>query len=174
MYLTAVETPRQEVLHPPQVTPEVFEKFLPYAIALDAENAWSRKFEAEAARAGEAPGQKSYTPPWYSGSSFDRAPLLRAPPRPRICGSRRSPGRDLPPPPQGPPEVCEKPVHYASPFSTETARARKIAAHPPLAEVARRQRTPPPGRLGCSPYTRPPLFRAPPRLRICGSRRSRR
>ncbi len=72
MYLTAVETPRLEVLHPPQVTPEVFEKFLPYAIALDAENAWSRKFEADAARAADAPGRAGYTPVWYSGSSFDR------------------------------------------------------------------------------------------------------
>ncbi len=72
MFLMTAEKDRLEVLHPPQVTPEVFEKFLPYAIALDAENAWSRKFEAEAARAGEAPGQSSYTPAWYSGSSFDR------------------------------------------------------------------------------------------------------
>jgi uncharacterized membrane protein YgcG len=71
-YLTAVETPRLEVLHPPQVTPDVFEKFLPYAIALDAENAWSRKFEAEAARAAQATERTSYTPVWYSGSSFDR------------------------------------------------------------------------------------------------------
>jgi len=70
LYLTAVETPRLEVLHPPQITPEVFEKFLPYAIALDAENAWSRKFEAEAARAGEAPRGTTYRPVWYSGSSF--------------------------------------------------------------------------------------------------------
>ena len=72
LYLTAVEQPQLEVLHPPQVTPEIFEKFLPYAIALDAENAWSRKFEADAARAGEAPQQASYSPGWYSGSSFSR------------------------------------------------------------------------------------------------------
>src|SRR5262249_34992939 len=72
MYLTAVETPRLEVLHPPQVTPEVFEKSLPSAIALDAESAGSRKFEADAARAGEAPKSASYTPGWYSGSSFSR------------------------------------------------------------------------------------------------------
>jgi uncharacterized membrane protein len=72
MFLMTAEKDRLEVLHPPQVTPAVFEKFLPYAIALDAENAWSRKFEAEVARAGEAPGQGGYTPAWYSGSSFDR------------------------------------------------------------------------------------------------------
>jgi uncharacterized membrane protein YgcG len=72
MFLTTAEKPRLEVLHPPEVTPEVFEKYLPYAIALDVENEWSRKFEAEAARAGLAPERQSYSPSWYSGSSFNR------------------------------------------------------------------------------------------------------
>ena len=72
MFLTTAEKDRLEVLHPPQVTPEVFEKFLPYAIALDAENAWSRKFEAEAAAAGVGPDQRGYVPGWYSGPSFGR------------------------------------------------------------------------------------------------------
>jgi len=69
MYLSTAETPRLEMLHPPAVTPEVFEKFLPYAIALDCENAWSKKFEAEAAAAGTTPDQ-GYTPVWYSGGSY--------------------------------------------------------------------------------------------------------
>ena len=72
LFLTTAEKPRLEVLHPPHVTPEVFEKYLPYAIALDSENEWSRKFEAEAAQAGVAPQQRSYSPSWYSGSSFRR------------------------------------------------------------------------------------------------------
>ena len=72
MFLTTAEKPRLEVLHPPNITPEVFEKYLPYAIALDSENAWSRKFEAEAAQAGMAPDTKNYSPGWYSGSSFNR------------------------------------------------------------------------------------------------------
>ena len=72
MFLMTAEKDRLEVLHPPQVTPEVFEKFLPYAIALDAENAWSKKFEEEAARAGVASAERTYTPSWYSGSSFSR------------------------------------------------------------------------------------------------------
>ncbi len=60
------------MLNPPQVTPEVFEKFLPYAIALDCENQWSKKFEAEAAAAGMTPNQSGgyYTPLWYTGSNF--------------------------------------------------------------------------------------------------------
>jgi uncharacterized membrane protein YgcG len=74
MFLVTAEKARLEALNPPQVTPEVFERFLPYAIALDCENQWSKKFEAEAAAAGMSPnsGYNSYTPLWYSGSSFSR------------------------------------------------------------------------------------------------------
>ena len=73
LFLVTAEKDRLEALNPPNVTPEVFEKFLPYAIALDCENQWSKKFEAEAAAAGVAPnaGGSYYTPLWYSGSSFD-------------------------------------------------------------------------------------------------------
>jgi uncharacterized membrane protein YgcG len=73
MFLVTAEKDRLEALNPPQVTPEVFEKFLPYAIALDCENQWSKKFEAEAAAAGVSPNSSSgsYSPVWYSGSSFN-------------------------------------------------------------------------------------------------------
>jgi uncharacterized membrane protein len=69
MFLETAEKDRLEMLHPPQVTPEVFEKYLPYAIALDCENQWSKKFEAEAAAAGLDTNQ-GYRPYWYSGSNF--------------------------------------------------------------------------------------------------------
>jgi hypothetical protein len=72
MFLVTTERERLEVLHPPDVTPELFEKYLPYAIALDAENEWSRKFEIEAARAGMSPEQAHRPPHWYSGSHFGR------------------------------------------------------------------------------------------------------
>ena len=74
MFLNTTEKDRLEVLNPPQVTPEVFEKFLPYAIALDCENQWSKKFEAEAAAAAAAGdtryGYNTYSPIWYSGGNF--------------------------------------------------------------------------------------------------------
>jgi uncharacterized membrane protein YgcG len=74
MFLNTAEKDRLEVLNPPQVTPEVFEKFLPYAIALDCENQWSKKFEAEAAAAAAAGntsyGYAGYAPIWYSGGNF--------------------------------------------------------------------------------------------------------
>jgi uncharacterized membrane protein YgcG len=74
LFLVTAEKDRLEKLNPPEITPEVFERFLPYAIALDCENEWSKRFEAEAAAAGTAPGSpySGYTPVWYSGSSFDR------------------------------------------------------------------------------------------------------
>jgi uncharacterized membrane protein YgcG len=73
LFLVTAEKDRLEALNPPNVTPEVFERFLPYAIALDCENQWSKKFEAEAAAAGvpRDAGGNSYTPTWYSGGSFD-------------------------------------------------------------------------------------------------------
>ncbi len=62
------------MLNPPNVTPAVFEKFLPYAIALDCENQWSKKFEAEAAAAGAgADDHYGYTPAWYYGNNFGRS-----------------------------------------------------------------------------------------------------
>jgi hypothetical protein len=72
MFLVTAEKDRLEKLNPPEITPQVFEKFLPYAMALDAENEWSKKFEEEAAKAGRMPQGTTYTPGWYSGSSFSR------------------------------------------------------------------------------------------------------
>ena len=73
IFLNTAEKDRLEKLNPPNVTPAVFERFLPYAIALDCENQWSKRFEAEAAAAGTVPsaGRGGYIPIWYSGGSFD-------------------------------------------------------------------------------------------------------
>ncbi len=72
LFLDTAEKDRLEMLNPPNVTPEVFEKFLPYAIALDCENQWSKKFEAQAAAAAASAGTTPYvySPLWYSGSNF--------------------------------------------------------------------------------------------------------
>jgi hypothetical protein len=71
LFLDTAEKDRLEILNPPNVTPALFEKFLPYAIALDCENSWSKKFETEAARAGTSTGGSGgYTPLWYSGGNF--------------------------------------------------------------------------------------------------------
>ncbi|MBN2676176.1 MAG: DUF2207 domain-containing protein [Alphaproteobacteria bacterium] len=46
LYLETAEKLRLEGLHPPDITPDVFEKYLPYAIALEVENAWAKNFVA--------------------------------------------------------------------------------------------------------------------------------
>ena len=69
MYLSVAEKERLELLHPPEKTPELFEKYLPYAFALDVENEWSEQFAEVLAQAAAA-GQ-SYSPSWYAGRSWN-------------------------------------------------------------------------------------------------------
>jgi len=68
MFLSAVEKDRLNMLNPPRLTPQLFEKYLPYALALDVEQQWSEQFAEALAQVGErAP---AYSPTWYSGSSW--------------------------------------------------------------------------------------------------------
>lgn len=64
MFLETTEEERFKELYPPDITPEVFEKFLPYAIALNIENAWSKKCEAAIGKAEF----EAYKPTWYVGT----------------------------------------------------------------------------------------------------------
>jgi len=68
LYLSKAEAHRLEVLHPPEKTPELFETYLPYALALDVEHAWSEQFSDVLAAAGK--DGLVYSPTWYRGSSF--------------------------------------------------------------------------------------------------------
>ena len=70
LYLSVAEKDRLEVLNPPEKTPELFEKYLPYALALDVENEWSEQF-AEVLAKVQVDGQP-YTPSWYQGNSWNR------------------------------------------------------------------------------------------------------
>lgn len=71
-FLGAVEGDPMNRANPPSKTPEVFEKFLPYALALDVEQAWAEKFSGVLGAAGQAPaGNGAYCPAWYSGSSWN-------------------------------------------------------------------------------------------------------
>jgi len=63
-YLGVAEEDRLNALNPPDKTPELFERFLPYAIALDVENAWAKRFAGVLAAAGAA----AATTGWYAGS----------------------------------------------------------------------------------------------------------
>jgi uncharacterized membrane protein YgcG len=67
---TADEGTRLEALNPPAKTPELFERMLPYAIALDVENSWAEKFKnvlAAAAAAPAAAATAAAVSHWYSG-----------------------------------------------------------------------------------------------------------
>lgn len=64
MYLNTAEQDRLDRMQSPELTPEVFETFLPYAFALGVENNWcerfTRQFPAEITGDG-------YQPAWYVG-----------------------------------------------------------------------------------------------------------
>jgi uncharacterized membrane protein YgcG len=64
LYLSVAEKEGLNMRNPPEKTPELFEKYLPFALALDVENAWSEKFAEVLA---QAQTQHGYSPTWYSG-----------------------------------------------------------------------------------------------------------
>ncbi len=68
MYLATAERDLLNAAHPPDKTPELFEKFLPYALALDVENDWAEKFTDVLAQA--AAGEGGYSPTWYHGAAW--------------------------------------------------------------------------------------------------------
>jgi uncharacterized membrane protein len=75
MFLTAVDADRLQTLQttiPPEKTPQLFERFLPYALALGVEHAWAEQFSQVLARAvaAGAGGGTSYSPSWYAGAGF--------------------------------------------------------------------------------------------------------
>lgn len=65
VFLEAAEKDRLNFLNPPERTPELFEKFLPYALALGVEQRWAEQF-TEVLAAATAEGR---SPAWYSGTS---------------------------------------------------------------------------------------------------------
>jgi uncharacterized membrane protein YgcG len=70
MYLSTAEKDRLNLLNPPDRTPELFEKYLPYAFALDVEQEWSEQFSKVLSRASvstESTGSNLQR--WYSGPS---------------------------------------------------------------------------------------------------------
>lgn len=72
MYLGVAEQGRLNMLNPPERTPELFEKYLPYAIALDVENEWGEQFNDVLAAASENLNEGGYRPSWYRGGYDSR------------------------------------------------------------------------------------------------------
>lgn len=66
LYLTATEGVQLSSFAPPEKTPALFEKYLPYAIALSVEQLWADQFTDILAAAGV-----TSSPTWYSGSDWN-------------------------------------------------------------------------------------------------------
>jgi uncharacterized membrane protein YgcG len=72
LYLSVAEKDRMNMLTPPDHTPETFERYLPYALALDVEQQWSENF-ADVLERTDASGQPTYQPVWFSGQALQSA-----------------------------------------------------------------------------------------------------
>lgn len=70
LYLKTAEKDRMNMLNPPELTPQLFEKLFPYAIALEVEIEWGKQFE-------EVLELAKYDPAWYQGEDkFYRQPTM--------------------------------------------------------------------------------------------------
>ena len=63
MYMQTAEERRLNMLNPPERTPELFEKLLPYSIALGVNNEWCKKF-------GDVLKKFNYNPTWCDNKDF--------------------------------------------------------------------------------------------------------
>ncbi|PLX82928.1 MAG: DUF2207 domain-containing protein [Desulfuromonas sp.] len=73
LYLDVAEAEDMRLRNKPDQTPELFEKYLPYALALDLEQAWAEQFAdmfADLEQRGE-----SYRPVWYTGHRWSSGNL---------------------------------------------------------------------------------------------------
>ncbi len=71
MYLATAEGDYLASIRAPEKTRELFERYLPYAVALDMENEWAEQFsEVLAQAATEADEDRGYRPSWYSGAGI--------------------------------------------------------------------------------------------------------
>jgi len=67
-YLSITERDRLDRMQAPEDTLQLFERYLPYAIALDVENRWADRYTGLLAAAAAAPGAAQGFS-WYSGST---------------------------------------------------------------------------------------------------------
>lgn len=67
-YLTLAEGDELKARYATPLTPDKFEAYLPYAIALDVETQWADRFAEDLRKAGQDPTQ--YRSHWYDGSDF--------------------------------------------------------------------------------------------------------
>ena len=63
-YLVGAHADPMTNMHAPRVTPEVFERYLPYALALEVEYQWAKQLDAGLNQVGQ-----QYQPAWFSGAA---------------------------------------------------------------------------------------------------------
>jgi uncharacterized membrane protein YgcG len=66
LYLSVAEKDDLNIAHPPELTPALFERYLPFAIALGVENEWAEQFASALSRL-EMAKRQTYSPRWYQG-----------------------------------------------------------------------------------------------------------
>ncbi|MEM7613202.1 MAG: DUF2207 domain-containing protein [Pseudomonadota bacterium] len=66
-YLDIAEREELNLRNPPQKTPQLFERYLPYALALDVDQHWAEKFAVLMASIREPDGA-AWSPAWYTGN----------------------------------------------------------------------------------------------------------
>ena len=69
MFLSVTEKDRLNFANPPEKTPELFEEFLPYALALGVEQNWSEQF-SNVFNMNDNNSPNSYRPSWYNGPNM--------------------------------------------------------------------------------------------------------
>lgn len=69
LYMSVAEKDRLNFHNPPEQTPQLFEKLLPYALALGVEQKWAEQFADVFKKIGPE-GQTGYIPLWYTGAYF--------------------------------------------------------------------------------------------------------
>ncbi|HEY5646912.1 MAG TPA: DUF2207 domain-containing protein [Pseudomonadales bacterium] len=66
LYLKVAEKDDLDIRHPPELTPALFERYLPFAIALGVANEWAEQFATVLFRM-DAAERAGYAPGWYRG-----------------------------------------------------------------------------------------------------------
>ena len=67
LYLSVAEKDDLNIAHPPELTPALFERYLPFAIALGVANEWAEQFAAALSRL-DRDERAAYSPHWYHGN----------------------------------------------------------------------------------------------------------
>jgi uncharacterized membrane protein YgcG len=69
MYLSTAEKDRMNFVNPPERTPQLFERYLPYALALDVQQQWAEQFTSVLSAAQN--DGTYYYPMWYRGTRWN-------------------------------------------------------------------------------------------------------